>query len=267
MGRLIDRSITAQIKSDTTTEHLHRLGLRNKKGWLGRNFNAVENIRRGPNNILWYINTHNAAYHTRQLQISDKYRTAIFKLRNPTEELPKSISTNSTKLKQCPLCAHQPNLTSQPPGTARHIHCRCTNADLCTARNLSYDAIEATLRKYRLIRTHSPTQIPLAFDIPYQLGKFLQTLDKTPRKTKDGPMPRRAIITSQAELRQEIEIATTSDGTLPPNHPYRHVLNHCPLVCSAGLLQITPHDLDGTSESVTDNMFRGYVPIQLAPHR
>ena len=151
MGRLIDRSITAQIKSDTTTEHLHRLGLRNKKGWLGRNFNAVENIRRGPNNILWYINTHNAAYHTRQLQISDKYRTAIFKLRNPTEEIPKSISTNSTKLKQCPLCAHQPNLTSQPPGTARHIHCRCTNADLCTARNLSYDAIEATLRKYRLI--------------------------------------------------------------------------------------------------------------------
>ena len=123
-------------------EHLHRLGLRNKKGWLGRNFDAVENVRRGPNNMLWYINTHNAACHTRQLQISDKYRTAIFKLRNPNEEgnPEKHQHTNSTKLKQCPLCANQPDLTSQPPGTARHTHCLCTNADLCTARNLSYDA-------------------------------------------------------------------------------------------------------------------------------
>lgn len=128
---------------------LYRLGIRNKKGWLGRNFHAVDNVRRGPNNILWCINTHNAAYHTRQLQISDKYRKAIFTLRKPNEDMPKSIDTNDSALKQCPLCADQPNLSSTPAGTARHIHCLCTNQELSTARNLSYNAIEHEVRAQR----------------------------------------------------------------------------------------------------------------------
>lgn len=265
MGRIIDRSITVQIKTDITKELLHRLGIRNKKGWLGRNFHAVDNVRRGPNNILWCINTHNAAYHTRQLQISDKYRKAIFALRKPDEDMPKSIDTNDAALKQCPLCADQPNLSSTPAGTARHIHCLCTNKELSTARNLSYNAIEHTLRKYRLLRIHSPTKVPLEFDIPTQIGLTLKRLDSIPRYTKKGPEPRRAIVTSQTELRQVINIAAISDGAIPLHHPYHHVLTNCPLVCLAGLLQITPHDLDGISESVTDNMFRGYVPIQLDP--
>ena len=127
--------------------------------------------------------------------------------------MPNSIDTSKIELKQCPLCEMQPGLTSKPPGTARHLHCLCTHADLSNTRNLSYDAIEATLRKYKLLRTLAPSHIQAKHDIANQIGNTLKRLDKAPRIDKDGKIEqRRAIITTQTELRH-------SQKTMPSTDP------------------------------------------------
>jgi hypothetical protein len=63
-----------------------------------------------------------------------------------------------------------------------------------------------------------------------------------------------------------LPLVHTCNGASPPAAtslpPYPHQMpTH---MCSRPPLQITPHDLDGTSETITDNMFRGYIPADLA---
>ena len=194
-GRKIDQSITTQIKEDMTKELLHRLSLRAKQGWIARHIDEIDNLRSGPNNVLWYINTHKAAYHTRNLQVSDTYRKATYALRYPEKDIPTSINAQDQLLRQCPLCDPAKD-GHRPPGTARHLHCLCTNAELCRTRNLSYDAIEDTLRHYKRIRQNAPKPIAAITD---EQSEFSQQTDSQPSMTSVPSRATAASIRSKAK--------------------------------------------------------------------
>ena len=77
----------------------------------------------------------------------------------PDEDIPTSISTDTTEKRQCSLCEMMP--TKVKPS---HTHCLYLNADfhihahVCKTRNVSCDAMKNTLRKHKRIRIHSPTE-------------------------------------------------------------------------------------------------------------
>ena len=99
-------------------------------------------------------------------------------IRYPEKDIPTSINAQDQLLRQCPLCDPAKD-GHRPPGTARHLHCLCTNAEL------SYDAIEDTLRNYKRIRQNAPKPIAATHDISKAIGKTLAAEDAKPRPKND----------------------------------------------------------------------------------
>ena len=135
----------------------------------------------------------------------------------------------------------------------RHTHCLCTNDTLCNIRNLSNTAINATLAKFQLLQQHAPHP---TISIVEAIGDALTTAD--------APSGGTYILTSADNLRTEINrLHRLNKYYPPPQHPYQYALRHLPLLIRAGLLPVSPHDTNGTTDPITSHLHLGLLPASL----
>ena len=261
---VIDKSVSARLKRDITSELSIRLSHRAHQGWFARNEHLLTN-KYTTNPMLTLAYNHRSSVHTRTIHINPKYSAASKALLpppppKPTKKRTKRKRTNAhastpssdTLLKQCPFCITPPN-TPIFPGNARHAHCLCTNDTVCKVRNLSNAAINATLAKFHLIRKHSPYPTSSIIDA---IGAALTAAD--------APSDNTYVITSSKQLRTEIQrLHRLNKYVPPPQHPYQYALRHLPHLVRAGLLPVSPQNTQGTTDPTTSHLYLGLLPASL----